>query len=260
MKLISLSPCLSLILTPLLVVLPLSAQMPVPPAGSSVDSPSLETLQVHVVESDGPQIPVNSQSGKGFTVEVRDSAGNVVPDAAVALRLPESGATGMFSDGTHAAVSYTDSTGRTRAAAIRWGATPGLIALRITATKGTAHAGLLVEETLTSTSSAIAQPVAAPTPVATSTAAPAPQQPGTLASPSVTPPPAPTQQPAVSVTGGSQQSASHSKAKWIAIVALIAGAGAGAALAMGKGKRSSSTPATPGISIGTPTISVGSGH
>ncbi len=268
MKLISLSPFISLVLVMLLVVAPLSAQTPVPPADSPGNSSLVETLQLRIVDSDGAEISAGSKAVKGFTVEVKDSAGNAVAGAAVALRLPDTGASGTFPDGTHAAVAYTDSQGLAHVGALQWNATPGAIAMRVTATKGTAHAGILIEQTLTATAQPTVpalprvsvEPEAAVPPVLVAKAPATPQQPGALASPGIAPVSAAAQQPAVSVTGSGQATTPHSKAKWIAIVAVIAGAGAGAAMALGKGKSNSSAPAPSAVSIGSPSISVGAGH
>ena len=282
MKLISFSPFISLVLTPLLVIAPLWAQAPAALPEASVNPSPGQALQLRLVESDGSQFAAGSEAVKGFTVEVRDSAGTPVPDAVIAFRLPDSGPTGTFSDGTHAAVAYTDALGRAHVSGIHWSATPGSIAMRVTANKATAHAGILIEQTLTnslaaqpassspavqqspSPITATAEPVPPPavqpaTPIAAAKTTPAPQQPGTLATPSGIPAATPVQEPSVSVTNPGPQTASHSKAKWIAILAVIAGAGAGLAMAHGsKGGSSTSTAST--VSVGSPTISVGSGH
>ncbi|MGA8029014.1 MAG: hypothetical protein WB992_17885 [Bryobacteraceae bacterium] len=239
MKFVSLSQLISLLLTPVLVIAPLWAQLPDP-----------QTLQLRVVERDGLQARAGSQALKGFIIEVTDSAARPLADVAVAFRLPDDGATGTFADHTHSAVAYTDSLGRAHVSAIEWSATPGLAVLRVTATKGTSHAGLLVQQTLLSSSPATVQPAA-------KIASPI-EQPGTPASPTAALAPIPAQQPAVSVTGAPPHSAPHSgKAKWYIIAAVAAGAGVGVALAT-KGKSSSSTPAPPSTaSIGAGTISVG---
>jgi len=92
------SPILSIVLVPLLTVWPVTAQ----PAADSV-----ETLQMHAVAGDGSANPNGSQSNQSFTIRVTDQNGAPVADAAVLLRLPDSGPTGTFGDGTHAAVGYS---------------------------------------------------------------------------------------------------------------------------------------------------------
>ncbi len=136
---------ISLVLMPLLVAMPVWAQSdPATPIQSAA------VLQLKVADSDGAQVPVNSQGGKGYLVLVTDAYGVPTPDAAVALRLPDSGPTGVFPDGSHAAVAYTDTSGRAHFTGIRWSSAPGSMPLRLTATKGSAHAGLLIEQLLVS--------------------------------------------------------------------------------------------------------------
>jgi len=235
---------------------PLWAQTPIAAPGPSAPASPAQGLELRLIESDGPKAPVGSGTVKGFTVEARDQTGVVIPDAAVVFRLPDSGPTGTFADGTHAAVAYTDSLGRAHIAGIQWGATPGPLVLRVTAAKGDAHAGILIERTLASSPSAVTPLIANPLPVAKT--APAQQQPGAPAHFADASLASATQPPAVSVTGGSPQAASHSgKTKWIVIAAIAIGAGLGAAMAMKGKSNSSATPAASGASIGAPTLSVG---
>jgi hypothetical protein len=275
MKLVT--PFLALLLIPLLVVSPIGAQVPETTAA----------LQLRLLQSD-PAVAVNSRSAQGFLVEATDANGAPVPEAAIALRLPESGPSGTFADGSHSAVVYTDAAGRAHLTGILWGSIAGIAELRLTAAKGSAHAGLLLEQTVNAAGSSASVPApaiqAAPEkiPATVVTAAPKPVQPGTL------PPPAPAvqppsviiatahsgasspvlpaaaksdkgdkQPPSVSVTSASPGAyPSHSSSKkWIIIALIAVGAGAGAAFAF-KGK--GSTPAAaPGLSIGAPSISVG---
>jgi len=284
MKLICSSPFLSLLLIPSLVVSPLAAQSPLPataPTTSQVAVPGAQSstvdntdLQLRVVESAGTDAKVNSTPAKGLTVAVTNASGVPVPDAAVALRLPDSGPTGTFPDGSHAAVAYTDPAGQAQFAGLHWNQTPGSVAMRVTATKANSHAALLLNKTLTSDSATLVQ--VPPPPPQT---APAPPQPGQTAKtqapagsganpavtitstrPVVTAPAAAKLEPAVSVTGASPDSTQHSgKTKWIILAAVVAAAAGAGVAVMGKGK-SSSTPAASGLTIGTPSVSVGSPH
>jgi hypothetical protein len=270
---------LSVVLASILAIGPVSAQSPVPSSSAAGAN-----LQIHVVESDGAQVAPNSRSVKGFVVDITDAAGAPVPDAAVVVRFPETGSTGTFADGTHAAVSYTDQAGRAHISGIQWSAVSGSIPIKVTATKGSVHAGILIEQTLAGipnskpTEPVLPQAAPAPPPISQDSlsaasetkpepalASPAPkvsvQQPGAVGHPSrALSASAPASvAPMVSVTNGPTHQKVHSgggKAKWIILAAVAVGAGAGVAMA-GKGKSGSSSSSTPSISIGQPTISVG---
>lgn len=287
-----LTPFLSFVLIPLLVTAPLSAQVAQNP-GASGNLPESQDLQIRVVAGDSGAVSVNSQSNNGFVVEVTSSDGAPVMDAAVAVRLPDTEPTGIFADGAHATVGYTDQSGHVRVPPVKWGGTPGVVSIRVTAVKGTAHAGVLLEEKLTATSASPApiqtSPVSergadsqsvAPRLITTpdpgnspkpSESAPVSTKPPAIAVPvaqsaastpaathPLTPPATALKpQPSVSVTSsvppGSQ---SHSHKKWIVIAAIAAGAGAGLAFA-GRGKSSSSGSPAPSLTIGSPSVSVG---
>ncbi|MDQ2711347.1 MAG: hypothetical protein M3Y24_03760 [Acidobacteriota bacterium] len=141
------SPLLSTLLVPLVTISPLLGQLPAP--GPAADSISTPALQLRVVEGVSSSAPGSGPSGKSITVEVTDEAGSRVANAAVVFRLPESGSTAAFQDGTYTAIVYTDAAGRARVSDIQWGNGPGPVALRITTAKGTLHAGLMLEQTIT---------------------------------------------------------------------------------------------------------------
>lgn len=269
----------SIFLSSLLVFQPLWAQSPAASPGSD--------LQVHLVGAQGgASVPAGFHESKGFEIQVTDGAGAGVSDAAVVLRLPDEGPSGSFSDGSHAAIAYTDASGRAQMPEIQWAGTAGTVTIKVTATKATAHAGMLFEEKLTAAADAkLAPPAVIPT--AEKPATPSLPGPATVAQPAVSvrqpgtpaavvpaatasderasrePLPAKSSaapvEPAVSVTNGSPhhgaQSSSHKK--WI-ILAVVVAAGAGAGIAMaGKGKSSSTSSSSSSLSIGTPTVSVG---
>jgi hypothetical protein len=278
----------SLLLTPILIVGPLSAQTstnsPAVPSNAAVS----QALQLRLVEGESTEVPAGSRALKGFLIEVVDSSGAAVPDAALALRLPDSDPTGTFADGSHSAVAYTDQAGRAKMGGIQWNATPGLVAIRVTASRGTAHAGVLIQQTLaplslgtvaapiSQTSADALPPAVASVPlslplpfdtqslakVIPSTAKVIPSTQSATVAPRFDAP-APVQrnpEPAVSVTSASPGESKHSnKTKWIILLAAVA-AGAGIGVAM-MGKKSTASAATaPGISIGPPIVSVGAGH
>lgn len=292
-----LTPYLCVFLSSVLAVAPLPGQT----AGTLAATPALipapaasGLAQVRVIENDGAQASIGSRSIKGMTVSVTDAAGEPVSDAAVSVRLPESGSTGTFADGTHSAIAYTDASGRALINGIQWSATAGPVSIRVTATKGTSHAGVLLEKTLT-------QPLAAPAPVSpadtldhpntmdplqemppappyappvaqlpvsplpvtpiavTKTGATGLAEPGTPAHPQL--PSASTAQaqpPSVSITttGATGYHPHHSNKKWV-IAALVAAGAAGGAMAMMHGKGAAPAAAVAPLSIGTPSISIG---
>ncbi len=244
-----LSQSISIVLASLLV----AGQLPAEASAS---------LQIRLFDSDGVHAVAGSTTLKGFTVQVSDDAGNGVADAAVVFRLPEAPASGAFTDGTHAAVAYTDQSGRAQVTGIQWTSVAGVVGIKVTATKGTAHAGILVEETLTATTApvtaSVSEPVAEPAPPPAISL----RQPGTVTVTDRLPPPKSAVSegaPSVSVINGLTGGKIHSgsKTKWIILAAVIAvGAGAGIALA-GKSKSSPSSSPSNGVSIGGPSISVG---
>ncbi len=243
---------------------------------------SASDLQLKLADSEGSSVKAGSRSAKGFTIQVTDGSGAPVSDAAVVLHLPESGPSGTFGDGSRASVAYSDQSGLAHFSGIQWNDTAGSFSVRVTATKGTAHAGMLLEASLVSGTPAMLpvqasesagvsadkpavpttnKPEAKPMPAAQTLAV---QQPGTLDPVDRLPPPAHivgTAAPSVSVTNGPTHEKIHSgsgKMKWILIAAIAAGAGVGVAMA-GKGKSSSSSSTSTSTSptVGSPTISVG---
>lgn len=287
MKAFPFSSIISVVLSPALVMAPLWAQTPSNPVHTSAEP---DTLQIRILNADGQQPVVHPGTKQSLRVEVTDSAGAAVSNAAVTCRLPDSGPSGTFADGSHAAVAYTDSQGRATIDGIQWGDVLGSIAIRLTATKGTIHTGILVERNLAaapvssqSDQTVVTVPYPAPTQPSTpptvisepavSVTKPADkssQQPGQLAvqTAAINPSainPAPnkltpeTVDPTVSVTRTSAADAPHSShAKWYILLAIIAAGGAGAAFAMkGKGSSSSTSNNSSSLSIGNPTVSVG---
>jgi hypothetical protein len=249
----SFSSFLSLVLIPLIAVLPIRAQLPPAPSGTEA------TLQLRIVES----------SANKFMVEVTDGAAAPAAGAAVAFRLPDTDPAGTFADGSHAAVVYTDINGRAQVAGIQWNRASGTATVRITAAKGAAHAGLIVEQPIAPNVVAVPVAKAVPQPAV---AQPVPQ-PGVLQPPpakivkaepipiahsGASTPVAPAPPPSVSVTNTSASPAEtgHSSKKWLVVLLVAGAAGAGAAFAF-KGKGASAAPAAPSLSIGNPSISIG---
>ncbi len=105
-------------------------------------------IQLRIVVGDNAAYETESLGAKHLAVEVTDQAGAPVTGAAVTFRLPEEGATGFFADGSRSAVVYTTEQGQAAAPGIRWGGSTGTVSIRITAVKGSAHAGILAQRQL----------------------------------------------------------------------------------------------------------------
>lgn len=285
MKAVSIS--ISVLLIPLVVMMPLRAEMaaavplvltPIPEATvPSTPTPSeAGSLQIRLAESGSTEVEVNSIA-TGYSIVVTDASGIPVAGAAVAVRLPEDAPTGFFVDGAHSAVAYTDVSGIAKFAKIHWSSKPGIVSIRVTAVKGNLHAGAVMDQNL------VAHPGAAvqartelqklPQPQSETANSPGPPTPGTPVSissvhsgaagedsairpaqTSASADPAVTVVNTPGITGGS-----HGGKKWILIAVAAAGAGIGAALALGiGGKASAATSASStGVTIGSPTVSVG---
>lgn len=257
----SLSTFLSLLLTPLMAVLPLHAEMASIP-GATTPSAQANVLQIRLAEPGRANVEANTFE-KGFAIQVTDAAGMPVADVAVALRLPEEGATGFFVDGAHSAVAYTDGSGVAKFAQVNWGSTLGTVDIRVTAAKGELHAGALIEQTIVARSASTPQiqsPTLKVTPVPGTPASVAdvhsgatPEQP--LMHPAET---AAAADPTVSIVNTAGSKGGHgSNKKWILLAAVAVGAGVGAALALSGKGASTGGAAAVGISIGAPTVSVG---
>ena len=284
------SSLISIVLSPLLVMAPLWAQTPTVPAPNVSATP--DVLELRILDADSLRADGHPNEKQSVAVEVTDSSGAAVANAAVTCRLPDSGATGTFGDGTHAAIAYTDAQGRTTIEGIQWNNVAGPVMLRVTAAKGTAHTGTLIEKTLVSSApegvaktSVVTAASGSQQPDTTVVVVPLPVSPQPNTEPPVVSQPTvsvtkPVRQPgqlaaqpavssklngvatnaadpAVSVTHTAAADAPHSShLKWFVLAAVVVAAGAGAAFAM-KGKSSSSTTTPSSVSIGAPSVSVG---
>jgi len=275
----------SLLLCSLMLLNPVWAQTG--PVVSSESNPEA-VLHVRIVDDPGPSA-THSTSAKGYVVQVTDTSGAPVSGAAVALSLPEEGATGRFANGLRAWVVYTDAAGIARFPVIQWGEHAGPLKLRLTAAKGASHSGLTVAQQLgleNSSVSAVPKPAIPSAPeVALETAEPgaiskplADAIPPTVNAPAIgspsekphtlvpNPPAAagkdgtePTVTISNSPTGAGGGGHESHKKLW-ALVAVGTGAGVATLLALrghlGGGGGGSSASST-GVSVGAPTITVG---
>ena len=135
MRALPFSSFLSIFLCSLMAVMPVWGQTP-------------DALQIRIVNPESLNAVNHVSDTESLVVEVTDASGTGVGNAAVTCRLPDSGATGTFADGSHATVAYTDSKGRASLDSFRWAPVAGHVAVRVTASKGTAHTGILLEATV----------------------------------------------------------------------------------------------------------------
>lgn len=111
---------------------------------------------------DARSVLPNSSSVKGFAIQVTDSSGDPVSDAAVAIRLPEEGATGHFPGNLRTWVVNTDSAGVAHFPVIQWEGNVGLAELRASAAKRIAQGELVIQQQV-----AAEPPGSAPSPALT---------------------------------------------------------------------------------------------
>ncbi len=142
------------------------ASGPSSPSRSSSFSSSavVESLHLRLIDSPGPVGP--RSTSKGYVFQVTNASGAPVAGAAVALRLPAEGTTGLFGNGLRAWVSYTDEAGIARFPVIEWGGSAGQLEIKVTAAKGTVHTGIVVAQNITepvdTVVSVVSVPVARP--------------------------------------------------------------------------------------------------
>ena len=185
-------------------------------------------LQIQVLEGEGGVFPTSGRTLRPITVRVTSETGAPIAGAAVSFRLPEEGVTGIFQNGLKTDMVLSAPDGRAVSPNITWGPLAGPARLRVTAALDEARAGVLVAVYVSADNVVVAG--------ASSAIAPRQQRFDPVAAPRL-----------------------KKNRRWLRLViALAGGAGAGVGLALAqKSGDSAKTPASPAISIGQPTISVG---
>ena len=182
-------------------------------------------LHIQVIEGEGSVNNAGSHIARPLAVEVTDETGKPVVGASVSFHLPEEGPGGSFGNGLRTDVTITDARGRANLHTMMLNQTPGRFAIRIVASKEQARAGMVAYQYIAATKNGTVQ-----------SASPAP---------------------------GSKPSFMRGPLKWVVIAALAGGAAAGAMLATKSGAGAGSPestatgPTSPGITIGSPTLTVG---
>ena len=191
----------------------------------------IAVLLIRVVEGESAVHGAGSRVQRALTVQVTDETGRPLEAVAISFRLPDSGPSGVFPNGLRSALVLTDAQGRASAWDVRWAAEPGPVQVRVTAVKASARAGAMVTQYVSASKTAGPHSVFGQ-------------------------PPKPRNSPQPGATG-----------KLVAVVIAVAGAAAGgAALALGRSKQStgpaaiggSAPGAQPSLTIGPPTVTVGS--
>ena len=185
----------------------------------------IAVLHIRVIEGEGAINPAGSHNARPLTVEVTDETGRPVEGASVSFHLPEEGPSGTFGNGLRTDVTVTDGRGRANLHTMQLNRTPGRLAIRIVASKENARAGMVSFQY-------IADP-----------------KDGTG--------------PATSAKSG--PSFMHGPLKWVVAAAVAGGAAAAGVLLAGKSGSapapasapSATTTSSTGITIGSPSLSVG---
>ena len=224
----------------ILLMIGLSAQAahPGPPVSTDGEQDQNESapaiLRMRVLEGEGAIHTAGTRSNQAIVVVLTDETGRPVEGAAVSVRLPDEGPTGLFPNGMRTEIAVTGPDGRVAIRGIQWARAAGPAQLRITANKGEARAGILSTQYITEPAGA--QPRRAGVEEAKARG----RAPAKLESPS--------------------------RSKWILLAALIGGAAAGGVAAAAGGGRTApgaaaavAPPAVtqPATTIGVPLITIG---
>ncbi len=100
-------------------------------------------VQLKVVEGEGSVYRTGTRATRGLTVLVTDETGKPVENASVSFRLPDEGATGVFSSGLRTEVVTTGANGKATVWGMQWNKTPGPVEIRVTTVKDQARAGIV---------------------------------------------------------------------------------------------------------------------
>jgi len=100
-------------------------------------------LHIQVTEGEGAVNPAGARTARPLVVEVTDETGKPVEGAAVSFHLPEEGPGGTFGSGLRTDVTVTDTRGRATLHTVQLNHTPGRLAIRIVASKEQARAGMV---------------------------------------------------------------------------------------------------------------------
>jgi len=117
----------------------------------TVSSQASVIVQLKVIEGEGVVYRAGTRATHGLTVLVTDEAGQPVQNAAVSFRLPDSGASGVFSSGLRTELVTTGADGHASAWGMQWNKIAGPVEIRITVVKDQARAGIISMQHLSDT-------------------------------------------------------------------------------------------------------------
>jgi hypothetical protein len=173
-------------------------------------------LQIRVVEGDGAVHAAGSRDSRPLAVEVTDETGKPLARAAVSFHLPDDGPSGTFLNGLRTEVAMTDATGHASVRGLQWNRVAGRLEVRIVASFEQARAGVISAQYVEGSAAA--------------------------------------------AVGAPARGARSGRNRWLVVAALAAGGAAAGILAGHLGgsgaTAAAAAPATPGLSMGTPTITV----
>lgn len=108
-------------------------------------------VQLKILEGEGSVYRTGTRATRGLTVLVTDETGKPLQNAAVSFRMPDEGASGVFSSGLRTEVVTTGPDGHASVWGMQWNKTPGPVEIRITAVKDQARAGIISTQYLSDT-------------------------------------------------------------------------------------------------------------
>jgi hypothetical protein len=103
-------------------------------------------LHITVVSGEGAVHAAGTHVVKPVTVEVTDGTGHPVEGARVSFQVPAEGPGGVFSTGLQTDLAITGSDGRATVRALQFNRVPGRFAIRVTAAKEQARAGIVAKQ------------------------------------------------------------------------------------------------------------------
>jgi len=111
-------------------------------------------VQLKVIEGEGSVYRTGTRATRGLTVLVTDETGKPLQNAAVSFRLPDEGASGLFSSGLRTEVVTTGLDGHATVWGMQWNKTAGPVEIRITAVKEQARSGIVSTQYLSDSTAA----------------------------------------------------------------------------------------------------------